>query len=113
MNVPLDESEPRVELGEANFYYRQEDILFAHCKSHPELMYNISIPSWIVGAVKGTDMTTIFPLAVYAAVQRKLGKPLVFPGDTAAWEKVMQMSSATLDGISINLALQLSLFADR
>ena len=55
------------------------------------------MPSWIVGAVKGTDMTTIFPLAVYAAVQRKLGKSLVFPGDTAAWEKIMPMSSATLD----------------
>jgi hypothetical protein len=97
VNVPLDESEPRVELGEANFYYRQEDILFAHCKSHPGLTYNITMPSWIVGAVKASDMTTIFPLAVYAAVQRKLGKKLVFPGDTAAWEKIMPMSSAVLD----------------
>ena len=55
------------------------------------------MPSWIVGAVKASDMTTIFPLAVYAAVQRKLGKKLAFPGDTAAWEKIMPMSSAVLD----------------
>lgn len=55
------------------------------------------MPSWILGAVKASDMTTFYPLAVYASVQRKLGKPLAFPGDTAAWEKIMPMSSATLN----------------
>ena len=42
-------------------------------------------------------MTTFYPLAVYAAVQRKLSKPLAFPGDTAAWEKMMPMSTGTLN----------------
>lgn len=97
VHVPCDEDDPRVNIGPPNFYYRQEDVLFDFCKSHPDVSWNISMPSWIVGSVKASDMTTIFPLAVYAAVQRKLRKPLTFPGDTAAWEKIMPMSSAVLN----------------
>ena len=97
VSVPCTESDPRIEIGPPNFYYRQEDILFKHCESHPGTSYNVTMPSWIVGAVKASDMTTMYPLAVYAAVQRKLGEPLAFPGDTAAWEKIMPMSSAVLD----------------
>ncbi|KAK5116479.1 hypothetical protein LTR62_008028 [Meristemomyces frigidus] len=63
--VPFDEASPRIELG-ANFYFTQEDILFAHLPNSP-----------------GNN--------------RKLGKPLVFPGDTAAWEKTMPVSSSGLN----------------
>ena len=97
-NVPNDETAPRVKIGYDIFYYKQEDILWEYCRTHPDTSWNITIPSWIVNAVKASDMTTIYPLAVYAAVQKKLGKPLAFPGDTAAWEKIMPMSSAILDG---------------
>lgn len=55
------------------------------------------MPSWILGAVKASDMTTFFPLAVYACVQKKLRMPLLFPGDSAAWEKIMPMSSGVLN----------------
>ncbi len=55
------------------------------------------MPSWILGDVAASDMTTIYPLAIYATVQRKLGRPLALPGDTAAWEKIMPMSSASLN----------------
>lgn len=55
------------------------------------------MPSWILGAVKASDMTTFYPLAVYASVQKKLGRPLEFPGDSAAWEKIMPMSSGVLN----------------
>lgn len=55
------------------------------------------MPSWILGAVKASDMTTFFPLAVYASIQKKLGRPLEFPGDSAAWEKIMPMSSGVLN----------------
>jgi hypothetical protein len=98
VKVPNEENAPRVTIGFDIFYYRQEDILWEYCRTHPETSWSITIPSWIVGAVKASDMTTIYPLAVYAAVQRKLGKKLAFPGDSAAWEKIMPMSSAILDG---------------
>lgn len=103
VTVPCTESDPRVLLKDAqdrispNFYYRQEDILFDYCKSHPHTSYNVTMPSWILGAVKASDMTTFYPLAVYAAVQRKLGRKLEFPGDTNGWEKIMPMSSASLN----------------
>lgn len=52
-----------------------------------------------MGAVKASDMTTFYPLAIYAAVQRKLGKRLAFPGDAAAFEKIMPMSSGVLNSL--------------
>lgn len=55
------------------------------------------MPSWILGAVKASDMTTFFPLAVYASIQKELGRPLEFPGDSAAFEKIMPMSSGVLN----------------
>jgi len=94
--VPFDERGPRIELG-PNFYFTQEDILFEYCKKSPATSYNVSMPSWILGDVAASDMTTIYPLAIYATVQRKLGRPLALPGDTAAWEKIMPMSSASLN----------------
>lgn len=104
VTVPCHESDPRVLLRDSenrispNFYYTQEDILFEYCKSH-DTTYNITMPSWILGAVKASDMTTFYPLAVYAAVQRKLGRKLEFPGDIAGWEKIMPMSSANLNSL--------------
>jgi hypothetical protein len=95
-NVPFIEDDSRIDLG-PNFYFTQEDILFEHCRQHPGTSYNVTMPSWILGAVAASDMTTIYPLAIYAAVQRKLGRSLAFPGDTAAWEKIMPMSSAALN----------------
>lgn len=92
------ESASRVEVdGIPNFYYAQEDILFAHCSSHPRTTYNVTMPSWILGAVQASDMTTHFPLAVYASIQKHLNRPLEFPGDWAAWDKLMPMSSGTLN----------------
>lgn len=99
VNVPCSEDDPRVELGESNFYYAQEDILAAHCKSHSPTSYTITMPSWILGAVEASDMTTFYPLAVYAAVQKKLKRPLAFPGDSTAFEKIMPMSSAVLNSL--------------
>lgn len=96
VNVPCDENDPRVELGQANFYYNQEDILFQYCRSHSETSYNVTMPSWILAAVPASDMTTFYPLAVYATVQRKLGRRLDFPGDAAGFEKMMPMSSGIL-----------------
>ncbi|KAK3673526.1 hypothetical protein LTR78_006430 [Recurvomyces mirabilis] len=96
--VPFDEADPRINLGPL-FYFDQEDILFEHCRTHHSTSYNVTMPSWIIGAVEASDMTTIYPLAVYASVQRQLGQLLAFPGDTAAWEKIMPMSSAVLNSL--------------
>jgi len=46
VNVPCEEHDARVELGQVNFYYVQEDILTAYCNSHPATSYNVTMPSW-------------------------------------------------------------------
>ena len=69
----------------------------SYCRSHSETSYNVTMPSWILGDVKASDMTTFYPLALYAAMQKKLGQPLAFPGDVAGWEKIMPMSSGVLN----------------
>ncbi|QKX64676.1 uncharacterized protein TRUGW13939_11852 [Talaromyces rugulosus] len=96
VNVPLKESDPRVEL-EPNFYYTQEDILSKYVKGHPKTNYNVVMPQWILSAVAGTDMTIFYPLAVYAAVLRKLNKPLLFPGDLLSWDNPQPISTGILN----------------
>lgn len=83
-NVPLREYEPRVEL-EPNFYFTQQSLLAEYVKKHPDAGYNVTMPQWILGAV-AEGMTIFYPIAVYAAVQRKLKRPLEYPGDLASWD---------------------------
>jgi hypothetical protein len=43
-------------------------------------------------------MNILFPLAVYASVQKFLGDSLDFPGDWQGWDKEQMQSSAMLIG---------------
>ena len=96
VNVPWIESDPRVTLDN-NFYYRQEDSLKAWTKRN-NTHYNVTIPSWILGAVREAAMNILYPLSIYAAVQKHLGQPLEFPGDILAWDKEQLLSSASMNG---------------
>lgn len=93
--VPQEESDPRVQL-EPNFYYPQEDLVFAYAKE-TGCGYSIHMPGPIVGAVPDAAMNCAFPLAVYAAVCRKLQQPLDFPGDIASWQMPQSMSAAQMN----------------
>jgi hypothetical protein len=95
VNIPWTESDPRITLDN-NFYYRQEDSLRAFAAKH-NISYNIIIPSWILGAVKDAAMNILYPLSVYAAVQKHLGKDLDFPGDIVAWDKEQLQSSSLMN----------------
>ena len=53
------ESDPRINI-EPNFYYTQEDILIKYRKTRM-LKYNITHPSWILGAVQGPLMSIFYP----------------------------------------------------
>ncbi|RDW77885.1 hypothetical protein BP5796_05737 [Coleophoma crateriformis] len=97
VSIPMVESDPRINI-EANFYYTQEDILIEYCKTRM-LKYNITHPSWILGAVQGSLMNIFYPLAVYASVQKYLKRPLLFPGDLVAWDKAQPISSGTLNSL--------------
>lgn len=94
--TPWIESDPRVTL-DSNFYYRQEDSLRAWAERN-RTHYNITIPGWILGAVRENAMNILYPLSIYAAVQKHLNLPLEFPGDIIAWDKEQLQSTATMNG---------------
>ncbi len=93
--VPQEESDPRVPL-EPNLYYAHEDILTKFCQKHG-VHWNIGLPSFILGAPEGSAQTLVFPLAVYAAVQKYLKRPLEYPSDIVSWEITQSISSAILN----------------
>jgi nucleoside-diphosphate-sugar epimerase len=93
--LPQEETDPRVHL-EANFYYTQEDYLWAYCAKHA-IGWNICMPSFILGAVPDAAMNVCYPLAVYAAVTRHMGAKLEYPGDLRSWEAPQVQSSAIMN----------------
>jgi hypothetical protein len=93
--TPQEETAPRVTL-EPNFYYPQEDFLWAFCKKQG-IDWNICMPSGILGAVPDAAMNMVFPLGVYASVQKHLGEKLEFPADLQAWEANICMSSSKMN----------------
>lgn len=82
---------------EPNFYYTQEDLLAKYIKTHPETNYNVTMPQWILAAVEGTDMTIFYPLALYAALQQKMKKPLKYPGDLTSWDNNHPIATGALN----------------
>ncbi|PWY93022.1 hypothetical protein BO94DRAFT_487499 [Aspergillus sclerotioniger CBS 115572] len=94
--VPQEESDPRIPL-EPNFYYPQEDTLKSFAQEH-NISWIITRPSAILGAVPDSAMNICLPLAIYASIQKHLGKPLEYPADLASWEASKDLSSAQMNG---------------
>ncbi|KAF2165048.1 hypothetical protein M409DRAFT_24434 [Zasmidium cellare ATCC 36951] len=92
---PSFESDPRVTL-ENSFYYPQEDLLFNFCKA-TGAQWSVVRPSCIIGAVRDNTLNFWPGIAVYAAVQKYLGRPLQFPGGFTAWDKESCQSTAMLN----------------
>lgn len=93
--VPQEESDSRIHL-EPNFYYNQEDCLRDFAQKHG-IGWNTTRPSWIPGAVPDAAMNLCLPLAVYAIVQKHLGRPLEYPADLTTWETNQTLSSAQMN----------------
>jgi hypothetical protein len=93
---PQEEHHPRVTL-EPNFYYPQEDFLWSFC-SQQNIAWNVCMPAGILGAVPDAAMNLVFPLGVYASVQKHLGQTLEFPCDLASWEATRCLSSSKMNG---------------
>lgn len=92
---PSFESDPRI-LLENNFYYPQEDTLFAYCKETGS-QWNVIRPSYIIGAVRDNLLNNLVGIAVYASVQSYLKRSLAFPGDYLAWDREHCQSTAMLN----------------
>jgi nucleoside-diphosphate-sugar epimerase len=75
MVTPCKEDDPR---KGTNFYYALEDYL-VEIATKRNLTWSVARPPCILGYTVGTAMNLGVSFAVYAAVLKELGKPLVFP----------------------------------
>ena len=91
--TPLREEQERLEIE--NFYYAQEDEVFAAAKRDG---YNWTVhrPHTIIGYALGNAMNMGTTLAVYATLCKERGKPMVFPGSAAQWNGLTDITDARI-----------------
>src|SRR5580700_6856172 len=91
--TPFREEQPRLDLE--NFYYAQEDEVFA-AAARDGFGWSVHRPHTIIGYAIGNAMNMGVTLAVYATICRQLGKPMVFPGSSVQWKSLTDMTDARL-----------------
>ncbi len=91
--TPFREEQARLDID--NFYYAQEDEVFA-AAARDGFTWSIHRPHTIVGKAVGNAMNMGTTLAVYASICRATGRPFRFPGVAAQWDSLTDMTDARL-----------------
>jgi nucleoside-diphosphate-sugar epimerase len=91
--TPFREEQPRLNIE--NFYYAQEDELFAAATRH-HFGWSVHRPHTIIGYALGNAMNMGVTLAAYATICRETGRPFLFPGSSAQWNSLTDMTDARL-----------------
>lgn len=91
--TPFREEQPRLDVE--NFYYAQEDELFAASKRNG-FGWSVHRPHTIIGYAVGNAMNMGVTLAVYATICRETGRPFSFPGSAVQWNGLTDMTDAGL-----------------
>jgi len=91
--TPFREDEPR--LDAPNFYYAQEDELFA-AAARSGFTWSVHRSHTVIGHAVGNLMNMGLTLAVYASICRELDLPFVFPGSETQWNGLTDMTDATV-----------------
>jgi nucleoside-diphosphate-sugar epimerase len=89
--TPFREEQERLAIE--NFYYAQEDEVFAAAK-RDGFSWSVHRPHTIIGYALGNAMNMGVTLAVYASLCKELGLPFVFPGSAAQWNGLTDMTDA-------------------
>jgi nucleoside-diphosphate-sugar epimerase len=92
-DTPFSEEQPR--LPYENFYYVQEDALFAAAE-RDGFTWTVHRPHTMIGWALGNAMNMGVTLAVYAAICRETGRGFHFPGSREQWEAVTDVTDAGL-----------------
>jgi nucleoside-diphosphate-sugar epimerase len=90
-DTPFHEEEPR--LDTPNFYYAQEDELFAAAERQG-FTWSVHRSHTVIGFAVGNAMNMGSTLAVQAAIVNELGLDFVFPGSEAQWNGLTDMTDA-------------------
>ena len=91
--TPFREEQPRLDIE--NFYYAQEDELFAAAR-RDGFGWSVHRPHTIIGYAIGNAMNMGVTLAVYATICRESGRPFLFPGSATQWNGLTDMTDAGL-----------------
>lgn len=89
--TPFREEQGRLEVD--NFYYAQEDELFAAAEQDG-FTWSVHRPHTVIGKAVGNAMNMGTTLAVYATICRETGRPFRFPGSAAQWNGLTDMTDA-------------------
>ncbi len=89
--TPFREEQPR--LNVENFYYTQEDEVFAAAEREG-FGWSVHRPSTVIGYALGNAMNMGVTLAVYATICRERNRPFVFPGSQKQWEALSDVTDA-------------------
>lgn len=91
--TPFREDQGRLDIE--NFYYAQEDAVFA-AAARDGFSWSVHRPHTIIGKAVGNAMNMGTTLACYATLCRELGRPFIFPGSAAQWNGLTDMTDARL-----------------
>ncbi|MCU1328913.1 MAG: nucleoside-diphosphate-sugar epimerase [Bryobacterales bacterium] len=89
--TPFREEQGRLDVE--NFYYAQEDEVFA-AAARDGYSWSVHRPHTIIGYAVGNAMNMGSTLAVYATICKELGKPMQFPGSSAQWNGLTDITDA-------------------
>jgi len=94
-DTPFHETEPRLPVP--NFYYAQEDVLFAEA-NRIGFTWSVHRAHSMFGFAVGNAMNMVSTLSVYATLCKEMKKPFVFPGSVDQWNCATDITDADLVG---------------
>ena len=93
--MPVREEQPRLDLP--NFYYAQEDEVYA-AGARDGFTWSVHRPHTIIGKAIGNAMNMGSTLAAYAAICKETGRKFKFPGSAAQWNGLSDMTDSRILG---------------
>ncbi|EDM38646.1 hypothetical protein PBAL39_21275 [Pedobacter sp. BAL39] len=91
--TPLRESHPRLDLE--NFYYAQEDEVY-RAAERDGFSWSIHRPHTVIGKAVGNAMNMGTTLAVYATICKETNRPFIWPGSSAQWNGLSDVTDASV-----------------
>jgi nucleoside-diphosphate-sugar epimerase len=91
--TPLREEQPRLDMP--NFYYAQEDEVFAAAK-RDGFTWTIQRPHTVIGRAIGNAMNMGSTLAVYASICKETGRKFRWPGSEGQWSGLCDVTDARI-----------------
>ena len=91
--TPFREEQPRLQFP--NFYYVQEDVVYAAAERQG-FTWSVHRPHTLIGYAVGNAMNMAATLAAYAVICKETGKPFVFPGSKQQYEGVVDITDGRI-----------------